>query len=184
FAANEGKTRAVQPLQEVPYYGRLVDAMTGAPVIRAEVTNGKRIATTDNSGVFVLNLPGGRLAMLTVTRSGYEPLTFNVTPPEGEQRPPVVIGPAPQPAPAPPPATGSIPPVLVTPKPPVTIRNVDGYTVTVDLDTLQFGYVLPFASPATSQMASFCKTDGTPWTPDRSEFARIVGPAQLARGTT
>ena len=184
FAANEGKTRAVQPLPEVSYYGRLADLTTGAPVIHAEVTNGKRVAVTDANGVFVINLPAGRPAMLFVTRSGYETLTFNVTPPAVEGRPTVPVGPQPQPSPgAVPPPPSSLPPVLVTPKVPVTIRNVDGYSTTVDVETLMFGYVLPFASPATAQTASFCKTDGAPWTPDRSEFARIVGPAQLVRGT-
>src|SRR5215212_429498 len=51
FASNEGaKTRAVQPLPETPYYGRLVDAATGLVVIHADVTNGKRVATTDDRG--------------------------------------------------------------------------------------------------------------------------------------
>lgn len=183
FGSSEGaKTRAVQPLPEVLYYGRLADATTGSPVVHADVTNGKRVATTDNSGVFALYLPAGRPAMLTVTRSGYEQLIFSVTPPAIET-PPVVIGPVPQPSPGGPPLAGSLPPVMVTPKPAVTVRDVNGAAVTVDLETLQFAYVLPFASPVATQTASLCKTDGAPFTPDRSEFARILGPAFLVRGT-
>jgi len=180
FASNEGaKTRAVQPLPETPYYGRLVDAATGLVVIHADVTNGKRVATTDDRGMFVITLPAGRPTTLTVTRSGYEPLSFLVTPPAIES-PPVIISPAPAPGVAP--APDSLTPIRVTPKPTVTVRQVSGAAVTVDLETLQFAYVLPFASPVASQAASFCKIDGSPFAPDRTEFLRILGPAILARG--
>jgi len=182
FAATEGaKTRAVQPLPEVPYYGRLADATTGAPVIHADVTNGKRVATTDANGVFIIALPAGRPTTLVITRSGYEPLSLAVNPPAIES-PPVIISPSPSPAPAVPPTPGAIAPIPVTPKPTVSVRQVSGATVAVDLETLQFAYVLPFASPVASTAASFCRTDGSPFNPDRAEFARIVGPAILGRG--
>lgn len=166
------KVRAVQPLTEILFFGRIMDGLTGTPVVAAEVTNGKRNALTDAAGYFTMSLPANRNATLIIHRSGYEPVTQTV--PVVDNSAGVIVSPA---VPAPP------VPFTLTPKPTITVRQTNGAATTLDPETFLFGYVLPFASPVTSEAASLCRTDGAPFTPDRAEFARIVGPATRVRNT-
>jgi len=175
FAAPEAtsnKVRAVQPLPEILFFGRIMDGLTGTPVVAAEVTNGKRVVLTDGAGYFTMSLPANRNATLTISRSGYEPVTQTVQVIDNSSG--VIVSPA---VPAPP------VPFTMTPKAPITVRQTNGTTSTIDAETFLFGYVLPFASPVTSQSASLCRTDGAPFVPDRSEFARIIGPATRTRNS-
>jgi hypothetical protein len=54
-----------------------------------------------------------------------------------------------------------------------------GETHVVDIGTAQFAYAAVFASPVRSDTGNFCKEDGTEFTPAKTDFARIVGPAVL-----
>jgi len=168
--ATSNKVRAVQPIPETPFFGRIMDNLTGNPVVAADITNGLRSTTTDANGYFNMSLPANRNATLTITRTGYQ--TATVTVPVVESSSGVIVSPA---VPAPP------TPFTMTPMPVVTVKSTDGTSVTIDTDTFLFGYVLPFASPVTSQSAAVCGMDGTSYAPDRAEFARIVGPAVRTR---
>ncbi|HKO58538.1 MAG TPA: carboxypeptidase regulatory-like domain-containing protein [Thermoanaerobaculia bacterium] len=170
--AASNKVRAIQPLPEILFFGRIMDGLTGNSVVAAEVTNGTRVVTTDSNGYFNMSLPANRAATLLIRRSGYEPVTQTVQVIESGAG--VIVSPA---VPAPP------VPFTLTPKPTITVRDLNGASTAVDPETFLFGYVLPFASPVTSESASLCRTDGAPFTPDRTEFARIIGPATRVRNS-
>ena len=162
-------SHAVRPVAETLYSGLVLDASTSKPVVEAEVTSGNRTVKTDVAGSFNIVVISGRPVALTVHRSGYEDLPLTVTlpiPPPPPSVSPVVPVP-PQP----------IVPVALTPKAQVIVKTTAGATIKLDADTVQFAYVIPFSSPATSNVASFCRIDGTADDVDRTEFARIIGPA-------
>jgi hypothetical protein len=168
------RSRSVRPIAEGIYSASVVDATNGKPVIEAEVTSGTRTVKTDARGAFSIVVEMGRPVALVIHRSGYEDAPLTVTLPASTGG--TVISPTPpQPAPAPQPVA----PITLMPKAPVLMKTTDGLTVPLDADTVQFAYIIPFSSPATSNAASFCRLDGTAYTPDRSEFSRIVGPAVL-----
>jgi len=164
--------RSVRPVAEGIYSGLIVDATTNKPVVEAEVTSGTRTVKTNASGAFDIVIITGRPVGLIVHRSGYEDLPVTVSLPN------VVSPPTVSPViPVPPP---NITPVSLTPKASVVLKTTAGATMNLDADTVQFAYVIPFSSPATSTVASVCHLDGTADEIDRSEFSRIVGPAALA----
>jgi len=168
------RSHAVRPLAEAVYSGTVIDVTDGKPVIEAEVTSGTRTVKTDGRGAFSIVIAAGRPVSVLIHRSGYEDAPLTVTLPAPGS---VIVSPAPTPTPQPVPPPQSAPPITLTPKAPVVMRTTDGLTVPLDADTVQFAYIIPFSSPATSNAASFCRLDGTAYAPDRSEFSRIVGPA-------
>jgi hypothetical protein len=170
--AASNKVRAIQPLPETLFFGRIMDGLTGNPVVAAEVVNGKRLVLTDTAGYFTISLPANRSATLVIHRSGYEPVTQTVQVIESAGG--VIVSPA---VPSPP------VPFTMTPKATINVRDLSGTAITVDPETFLFGYVLPFASPVTSEAASLCRSDGAPFNPDRTELARIIGPATRVRSS-
>jgi hypothetical protein len=194
-AAFAGKTRAVKPVEQQYFKYAIFDVMTQRPVVGAEVSSGGQTVVTDATGEFTLLLAAGRPVPVTVHRSGYQDLTFTVLIALRASAAPVsgAIGPVytitlppntvtstpsvpagPQPTP---PNQAYIP---LMPRSPVTVKLTSGVMSSLDAETVQFAYVLPFATPQGSDTASFCRADGTAWTPDRSEFAQIIGPAKKA----
>lgn len=176
-ASGTARVHAVRPVADGVYSGSVVDAATQRPVIDADVISGSRSAKTDARGAFSIVIPTGRFVSLTIHRSGYNDLPLTVSLPS--VAPPQIISPSIPPAPGTP-----APPVSMTPRPPVSVKMTNGQTVSLDADSIQFAYVIPFSSPSTSESASFCRKDGTAFTPDRSEFARIVGPATAASNSS
>ncbi len=172
--------RAVKPLTLVPFSYTLYDSTTQQPVIGAEVRSGSEFAISDSTGNFTLKVPLNRPTSVTVHRTGYDDLTFNVLMPySGVSIPvsfPVPSGPViTYPSDAPPQnATNG---VSLKPETPVSVRLTSGQTVHLDADSVQFAYVLPFETPQGANNASFCRPDGSSWSPDRSEFSQIIGPA-------
>ena len=153
--------RAVKPIPTVPYSGLIVDATSGHPVVAAEVRNGTEVVLTDTQGLFTLRLPAGRPTEITIHRTGYDDLT-------------VSIGGAQVTAPTFPVSSTEI---TMQPRPQVVVQLTTGQTIRLDSDSVQFAYVLPFQTPQGANNASFCRSDGSSWSPDRAEFARITGPA-------
>jgi len=174
-ALSAPRSHAVRPIAEDVYRGTVIDATSGKPVIEAEVTSGTRTVRTDARGAFSIVVVTGRPVSIVIHRSGYEDSPLTVTLPT-TSTPGTVISPTP-PVPQPSPAPQPSPPILLTPKAPVIMKTTDGLTIPLDADTVQFAYIIPFSSPATSNAASFCRLDGTAYAPDRSELSRIVGPA-------
>jgi hypothetical protein len=196
FAA--GKPRAQKPVAMGVFTYAVYDANTGRPVVGAEVTSGSQTVVTDAYGLFSLLLPEGRPEAVTVHRSGYVDITFTVviplpsqgapvsgpaspayeiTLPAGTLPPGAVSPPASNNQPTLPPTAAYIP---LTGRSPVSVRLTSGATTLLDAETVQFAYVLPFATPEGSNAASFCRADGTASSPDRSDFAQIIGPAKKA----
>jgi hypothetical protein len=193
--------RAVQPLGMIPFTYTLYDATTGHPVVGAEVRSGTQLAISDVHGSFTIPILNGRPTLVIVHRTGYDDLMFSVTLSQGgsipvsfplpggtppiityPNAPPPVSQPTPQPAPAPPTTpTNAIP---LQPRATVSVQLTSGQTTHLDADSVQFAYVLPFATPEGSNSASFCKSDGSAWTPDRAEFAQIAGPATSTTNST
>ncbi|HET7712186.1 MAG TPA: hypothetical protein VFL80_09685 [Thermoanaerobaculia bacterium] len=160
------RSRAVR-LTESTYSSRVLDSATNRPVIDAEVSAGGRVTRTDPAGAFSILLPTARATALTVRRTGYEPITLIVT---ANPFPGTVVSP---PIGASPPA-----PVAMVPRAPATITLTSGARKLVDDDSIQFGYVLPFASPITDASTNFCRGDGTLVPVGRAEIRRIAGPAR------
>jgi hypothetical protein len=133
---------------------------------------------TDARGSFSMIIPAGRPTQITIHRSGYDDVVLSVTLPPVPNTGGTIVSPAIPPPPSPAPPTPQ-PPTPMTPRKPVTVKMTNGQTVSLDADSIKFAYIIPFSSPITSESASFCRTDGTEYTPDRSEFARIVGPATV-----
>jgi hypothetical protein len=167
----------VRPVTDGIYSGSVIDATTQRPVIDAAVISGTRVSRTDARGAFTIVIPTGRSVLMTIRRSGYNELQLAVSLPAVPNGAPEII------LPTNPPATPT-PPVAMTPRPPVSVKMTNGQTVSLDAESIQFAYIIPFSSPSTSESASFCRTDGTTFTPDRSEFARIVGPATAASNSS
>lgn len=160
-----GRSRAVL-VKETPYSARIVDAASGRAVVDAEVSSGGRSARTDVNGSFTLLVPLGRPTSLAIRRTGYEVLVVVIT---AQPSPGAVISPPIAPAP---PA-----PLALTPRAPATITLTGGVRKLVDDDSIQFGYVLPFASPIATEAANFCRADGTAFSVHRSEIRSLTGPA-------
>ena len=195
-SAEAATKRAVKPVETVPFTYNLYDSVTGHAVVGAEVRTGTQLAITDSQGAFTLAVLGaGRPTMITVHRTGYDDLTFIVSYPASPSIPvstplptpsnPVITYPVnpSTPVPTPTPTSTPVPPaqpsagIPLTPHATVSVQLTSGQTVHLDADSVQFAYVLPFETPQGSNTASFCKSDGTAWTPDRSEIWQITGPA-------
>jgi hypothetical protein len=166
FPAASATKRAVKPVTLVEYRGSVFDALTLQPVAGVEVRSGSQLAITDAAGDFTLQTLLGRPTAITIHRTGYQDRTYEVTAPFGQVGVPVNGGPPTAAAPVP-----------LQPLPTVLVRLTSGQTVYLDVDSVQFAYVLPFETPQGANNAAFCKSDGTAWNPDRGEFAQITGPA-------
>ena len=188
--------RAVKPVEMVPFSYNLYDSVTGQAVIGAEIRTGTQVAITGTHGEFtILILGGGRPTAVVVHRTGYQDLTFivsltgasiPVSAPLPSSPAPVISYPngAPSPVtPATPPAVGSSG-IPLQPLASVSVQLTSGQTVHLDVDSVQFAYVLPFETPQGANNASFCKSDGTSWSPDRAEFAQITGPGTSLSNST
>lgn len=185
--------RAVQPVATIPFSYNLYDATSGHPVVGAEVRSGTQLAISDAQGNFTIPVLNGRPTLVIVHRTGYDDLMFSVTV-SGSSIPvsfplpgagpvityPNVPPPVSQPAPPTPPAIG----IPLQPRATVSVQLASGQTAHLDADSVQFAYVLPFATPEGSNSASFCRSDGTAWTPDRGEFAQVTGPATSTTNST
>jgi hypothetical protein len=172
--------RAVKPLQLVAFTYSLYDSATQQPVIGAEVRAGSQFTTSDTTGSFTLQVPLGRPTSVTVHRTGYDDLTFTVLVPFNDTSIPVSFPLGPTPVitfPNGGPPQNSSTGVAVQAQAPVSVRLTSGQTVHLDADSVQFAYVLPFETPQGANNASFCMPNGAPWTPDRSDFSQIIGPA-------
>ncbi|HEY3055723.1 MAG TPA: carboxypeptidase-like regulatory domain-containing protein [Thermoanaerobaculia bacterium] len=159
FAAGP-KRRAVAPALPAglaTLAGTVTDTSTGAAVAQVQVIGaGKVITHSDATGNFTLKMSTGRDVPLTLTRTGYEPVTINVN----------ISGDA----------TRAF---QLAPKPTVKVRTIAGTTYEVDTESVEFGSLAPFSGYTKDTKLNLCKAGGTPFVPDRAEIRRLAGPAQL-----
>jgi len=140
--------------------GTVVDAVTGQPVIAATVFGGNRTDVTDAQGKFDLkNVTGAGYLTIQVDRSGYQPYAAQFKP--GDATPLAV---------------------RVTPTKTATIRKTNGENLEVDMESLKFGYPVPFSGYRESESEDFCTVDGNKFYIHRAQMARLTGPAVLVAG--
>jgi hypothetical protein len=138
--------------------GTVKDASNGVAVSQATVSYGDQSATTYSNGQFVLNLPSGTRVTLSIKHPAFQPLKKPVTAQSGGQYDFALTG-----------------------LPSVTIKTKTNETHILDIGTAQFAYVIIFIGNTRSDKANFCTQDGSDFTPDKTEFSRIIGPATPAK---
>jgi hypothetical protein len=132
------------------------DSSNGVPVGAATITYAGQTQITNGNGQASLNLPIGKPAVVSVVHAAFAPFSQTITAqPDGTYD------------------------LILIEQPSVTIKTKTNETHIVDIGTAQFAYASTFSSPVRADNANFCKEDGTDFTPDKSEFARIIGPGVL-----
>jgi hypothetical protein len=133
------------------------DAANGVPVENGLVTYGSQVLRTSLNGEVQITLPVGKPSPISIEHPAFNPATQVITAQAGGKYD-----------------------VSLTEKPSVTIKTTSGETHIVDIGTTQFAYAPALSSPIRSDKADFCLPDGTDFSPDKTEFARIIGPATVA----
>lgn len=140
--------------------GQVLDAATNQPVPFAAVSAGNRNDTTDAQGNFELkNVKGNGYLLFEVDRTGYKPYSSQFKPGDA--------------------TTMSI---RVTPTATVTIRKSNGDVVAVDMESLKFGYPVPFSGYREAESDDFCSLDGNKYYIHRAQMVKLTGPATLVPG--
>jgi hypothetical protein len=142
--------------------GVVVDSVSKRPVERAEVSVLGRsgIRQTDPEGKFTMQVAAGLAITLVIARPGYETARVDLGPMNADINRQIQMK--------------SLPTVKV--------RMKDGTMHEVDLERVEFGYVVAFAGYNKNRKANMCKVaDGSQFFPDREEIKRIVGPGVSTR---
>lgn len=154
------KRRAVQhpapplPAQSTTVNGKVIDAVTGLPVVSASIRLAEGFDRTDSTGSFNITTKIYGSGEIIAERSGYNP---------GSQQ-----------------ITGAGPhtvTIRLQSKPTVKLRLTDGTEKDMDLESVEFGYVPPFSSYVKAEFDDFCKPTGATIRLSRTDFARITGPS-------
>jgi hypothetical protein len=132
------------------------DASNQRPVAAATITYAAQTQITTGAGQAALILPLGKPAVVSVAHAAFEPFSQTITAQSGGNYE-----------------------LALTGKPSVTIKTKTNEIHIVDIGTAQFANAAVFSNPARSDSGNFCKEDGTDFTPDKTEFARIIGPGVL-----
>jgi hypothetical protein len=134
--------------------GVVRDAVTGAVVVNADVTAGRRHITTDEQGKFTIpNADGFGEILLDVQRSGYQVYRTKLA--------------------------GAGPHVLtisVQPTATITVKKTDGTSTQVDYEDIKFGFPVVFVGFRGSPSAPFCLANGSVTEIHKSAIKRIIGP--------
>lgn len=147
------------PNGPILYSSTVVDAVTGHPVIGAQVANGGMMTTTNNSGGFTIPVYAGLETTLVVSRTGYD--TAQVM---------ILVQPG----------TPGVP-IKLQPRATVAVHTKSGQTVQLDFDSFAFVYAQPLGTQLSSPTARFC-ANGSELEVDRSQISRIIGPAVSSAG--
>ncbi|HEX7154288.1 MAG TPA: carboxypeptidase regulatory-like domain-containing protein [Thermoanaerobaculia bacterium] len=158
LAAAGGKRRSVQHPETTSLTagllaGTVLDETNNKPVVGAEIAAGTQLVSTDAQGHFEINVPAGTGALI-VRRSGYEQKVLNAVSPNMTIR--------------------------LKPTQTVAVRMNTGTNYQLDIESVQFAYMVPFSGYSRTNYAKFCRDGNTEYEPDRSEIKRITGPATPA----
>ena len=132
------------------------DASNGVAVAGATISYAGQSQITNGNGQAALTLPIGAPAAVSVTHPAFNVFTQTITA-----------------------AANGTYDLNLTGKPSVTIKTKTGETHVVDIGTAQFAFAATLSNPVRSDTGNFCKDDGTDFTPAKTDFARILGPAVL-----
>jgi hypothetical protein len=138
----------------VKVIGVVKDASNGLLIPMAIASYGDQKATSNANGEFTLNLPSGTPVTVTIQHPAFQQLQKSVTVQSGARVDFALTG-----------------------LPSVTIKTKTGETHILDIGTAQFAYLITFSGYNRSDQGNFCKEDGSDFTPDKTEFSRIIGPA-------
>jgi hypothetical protein len=152
-AAVKPRRRVVTPpkAEPVTITGTVTDAVSGEALKGAVVTSGALSAVTDANGHYALS--SVLTSDATASRVGYNPLKKSVT--------------------------GTQLDFALPRGPAVTIKTTAGQTIVLDFASTKFGYADGFQY-VSDEVINLCKAGGTPISPNKSEFAKITGPAHTA----
>ena len=135
--------------------GIVIDSVTGAPVVGARVEAGESHRTTGTDGKFTLRSTSGPAPVIVqASRTGYDGAAQNLTT-AGKHE-----------------LTFSL-----APRPTVLVRTLSNQTFNLDLETIEFGYPVPFSGYRSADFEDFCTPEGQAVTVNRTEIQRINGPA-------
>ena len=150
FAAVKPKQRAVSPpkADKVTVIGTVTDAVTGAPVKGAVVASTTMSAVTDENGHYSLTCTF--TSDITASHVGYVSVKKPVNSTQID--------------------------FALPQTPSVTVKLTNGQTVVFDYDSTKFGYADVFQYVSGDGL-NMCKLGGTPFSPTKLQFARIIGPA-------
>jgi len=137
--------------------GVVKDASNGLLIQAATASYGDQTATSNANGVFTLNLPTGTPVTVTIQHPAFQTLQQSVTAQSGARFDFALTG-----------------------LPSVTVKTKTNETHILDIGTAQFAFLIQFSGYNRSDKANFCKEDGSDFTPDKTEFSRIIGPATPA----
>lgn len=139
--------------------GKVLDAVTGAPVIGATVNWHNGSASTNAAGEFTLrNIYGyGGKIEINAERSGYTAQKHEITA-----------------------AGNQTVEFRLQPKPTVRVKLVNDIVLDIDLESLEFGYAVAFSGYIKEASEDFCRPDGSAVRLHRSEMKKITGPGTLA----
>lgn len=143
--------------------GQVVDSVTGQPVASAGVSAGNRNDTTDAQGNFELkNVKGDGYLIVEVDRSGYKPYSAQFKPSDA--------------------ATLT---VRIVPTKTATLRKTNGEVLEVDMESIKFGYPVPFSGYRDAESDDFCNlADGKKYYIHRAQMVKLAGPATMVSGAS
>lgn len=140
--------------------GQVLDNVTSQPIVGVTVVGGNRVDITDAQGRFDLkNVTGQGSITLIAERSGYQPYNSQY-----KSTDPTTLA------------------IRLVPTKTVTIRQTNGTVLEVDLESLKFGYPVPFSGYRESESEDFCTVDGNKLYVHRSQMAKVIGPAAIVAG--
>jgi hypothetical protein len=162
IAAQPARRRPSPEPFPITVTGTVTDAATAQPVAAVEVTvvNSGAKAITDANGKYTLAAIGGYPVAIAASRTGYNTSTQTINA-KGDATLNFVLS-----------ATAT-----------TSVRETNGNVTQLDTESFKFAYLVPFSGYISSDKASFCLADGSASKPDRSEIAKIIGPAVAQTGT-
>jgi hypothetical protein len=147
-----GVSGGVTPAQPTALLtGTILDSTTNAPVVGVTVRVSNRSGHSDAHGNFFIKLVPGEASALTFDRTGYDPFSSTVTISADQAQT-----------------------FRMIPGATVKIRMTSGVTSELDLETVEFGYVAPFAGYNKDTTLNLCKSGGESFKPDRADLKHIT----------
>src|SRR5450755_3134877 len=117
--------------------GTILDSTTNAPVVGVTVRVSNRSGHSDAHGNFFIKLVPGEASALTFDRTGYDPFGSTVTISADQAQT-----------------------FRMIPRATVKVRMTSGATSELDPETVEFGYVAPFAGYNEDTTLNLCKSGG------------------------
>jgi len=150
-----------QPNGTVTVTGQIRDVVTNLPIAGANVVaEGKKSTLTGSDGRYSVVVSKDRNVVITAEHFAYNSVAQAV-----------------------PGIAGTVADFSLVPHPTVTLKRLNGETHVLDYNSAEFAYLIVFSGYVHGDVANFCKTDGTAFTPNKSDVKRMIGPAKLVNSS-